>query len=255
MHVRYTHNLVPPSTWEGMVAHCDFGMDMGVDGNGCPVYQSQQCQTFTQQWLNQSGTASNALSLYDYYADACIAGTTDGAGPSIQTDNCIEDHTTSYLNDKAVRAALHVDARAAPWSSCSDALNNHYACNDTLVSVVPLYLDLLRNGHRVLIYSGDTDGIVPTLASHRWVNAAPGLVQTAAWRSWADSNRQLAGFTETHNLVQKEGAGKGGAGANTTSGGGSLVFATVRGAGHMVPRYQPERAFDMIGRFLNDVPL
>ena len=253
----YTHNLVPPSTWEGMKQTCNFGMDMGVDGNGCPVYQSQQCQRFTQMWLNQSGTVSNALSLYNYYADACIlVDESNGSGTSIQTDDCIEYHTTNYLNNKAVRSALHVDARAAPWSSCSNTLNNHYACNDTLISVVPLYLDLLRKGHRVLIYSGDTDGIVPTLASHRWVNNAPGLELTVGWRSWKDSSGQLAGFTEIHTLVDGKSKSNKRKGANESTGNsGSLVFATVRGAGHMVPRYQPERAFDMVARFLNDEPL
>jgi carboxypeptidase C (cathepsin A) len=34
-----------------------------------------------------------------------------------------------------------------------------------------------------------------------------------------------------------------------------FTFATVKAAGHLVPLYQPESAFSMIHRFINNEPL
>ena len=39
-----------------------------------------------------------------------------------------------------------------------------------------------------------------------------------------------------------------------TSGPADLTFITVKAAGHLVPAYQPERAFAMLERFLGDKP-
>lgn len=35
---------------------------------------------------------------------------------------------------------------------------------------------------------------------------------------------------------------------------GSFTFATVRGAGHMVPQTQPEAAASLFNRFINNLP-
>ena len=39
--------------------------------------------------------------------------------------------------------------------------------------------------------------------------------------------------------------------ANSTDKWGGFTYAAVRGAGHMVPHDQPERAFDLISRFVD----
>lgn len=36
---------------------------------------------------------------------------------------------------------------------------------------------------------------------------------------------------------------------------GNLTFATVRGAGHQVPSYEPRRALALITHYLNGTPL
>lgn len=55
------------------------------------------------------------------------------------------------------------------------------------------------------------------------------------WYPWMNSEIDLGGFS----VVYK----------------GGLTFATVRGAGHMVPSYQPSRALTMINFFLAGKPL
>ena len=55
------------------------------------------------------------------------------------------------------------------------------------------------------------------------------------WRAW-EVNNQVAGYV-------------------TSYGGGSFSFATVKGAGHMVPQFQPVNAVEMFRRFINEEPL
>lgn len=79
----------------------------------------------------------------------------------------------------------------------------------------------------MLVYSGDIDAIVPVTGSRRWIESLQ-LPVRRPWHQW-HVDGQVAGFE-----VQYEG----------------LTFATVRGAGHMVPYTQPGRAAALFRRFL-----
>ena len=117
-------------------------------------------------------------------------------------------------------------------------LNDAYSCTDTLVSVVPLYRALLEQGFKVLVYSGDVDGVVPTLASRRWIDGMGGQrTVTEPWQPWMSSSGQLGGWRM--KFLQGD-----------LHVGGELTFATVRGAGHQVPTFQSERADDLFSWFL-----
>ncbi|MFS7999101.1 putative carboxypeptidase D [Helianthus anomalus] len=80
----------------------------------------------------------------------------------------------------------------------------------------------------ILSLIGDTNGRVPVTSSRYAVNKLKLPVETA-WRRWYH-NKEVGGYV----VGYKKG----------------LVLATVRGAGHMVPSYQPERALVMISSFL-----
>lgn len=113
-----THTLVEEAVWEGMRAACDFTKDLGIDGNGCPRGVSAACAALVDVWMNQSGAAVGALSLYDYYTDVCLdPNTTDPNAVASATaqgitpppvDVCAESHTEAYLNLPGVKHALHV---------------------------------------------------------------------------------------------------------------------------------------------------
>jgi carboxypeptidase C (cathepsin A) len=241
-----THTIVEEKIWLDMKEQCDFTKDLGIDGNGCPQGVSDRCIDLVNKWMNQSGATSGALSLYDYYSNTCLNPTSTnlvGGSGGGGVDACADSHTKKYLNLRAVQQALHVRKEwVGPWEECSQVLNNAYSCPDTLVSMVPLYHSLLKQGRSVLVYSGDVDGIVPTLASKRWVDSMGSGKKTELeqWHAWTGSDGQLGGWKMKWNI-----------GSDGKSG-GNLTFATVRGAGHQVPMFQSQRADDLFGRFLNE---
>nr|KAJ0208855.1 hypothetical protein LSAT_V11C400205650 [Lactuca sativa] len=76
--------------------------------------------------------------------------------------------------------------------------------------------------------SGDTDGMIPVTSSRYSVNKLKLPIETA-WRPWY-YNGEVGGYVVGYKGV---------------------LLTTVRGAGHAVPSYQPERALLMISSFLH----
>lgn len=158
-------------------------------------------------------------------------------------DACADQHTTAYLNLPAVQRALHVRASQwkGPWEACSQALNDAYSCPDTLVSVVPLYRVLLERGFRVLVYSGDVDGVVPTRASTRWINSMGGSkTLLESWRKWEDEDGQIGGVEDALGCSStawgagvRDSARSGSPGADVSAASGVCVVFEVFGEGCM----------------------
>jgi len=143
---------------------------------------------------------------------------------------CIENMLNVYLRRADVQAAIHAST-SKKWYVCEEQ-NYRYKYE---ASVLHLYRDsLLPSDLNMLIYSGNVDDSVPTDGTRAWLRQlrTEGKLTHKSgmtWRPWI-VDKQVAGFTEVYN----EG----------------LTFATVRGAGHMVPATQPKRAFEMVKRFL-----
>jgi len=133
----------------------------------------------------------------------------------------------AWMNREEVRAALHVPpASQLNWQPCSDKL--HYRTGP--VSMTALHAQLVERGLRALVYSGDHDFVVPFTSTRDWVYRL-GLRQEQPYKPWTVDG-QVAGFTARFSP--------------------GLVFATVKGAGHMVPQTSPERGLHLITRFLYD---
>lgn len=86
------------------------------------------------------------------------------------------------------------------------------------------------------IFSGDQDSVVPFIGTRTLIRELaedlqlPTSVPYSAWYQ----NGQVCGWTISY---------------------GNLTFATVRGAAHMVPYTQPERALLLVQSFLSGKPL
>lgn len=94
-------------------------------------------------------------------------------------------------------------------------------------------LHAIAAGLHALIYSGDHDMAVPHTGSEAWTSSLR-LQELTSWRPWytavdTDSERQVAGY-----VVEYEG----------------LTYATVKGAGHMVPQNKPKEALELFRRFI-----
>lgn len=145
-----------------------------------------------------------------------------------------------YVQGPSVRTALHVGQRR--WSRMEEVFVRMES--DIPVSVAPWLTSLLdANQYRVLLYSGQLDGMVAyqgtlnVAKALRWTGAAWfGNASHTAWMEpecWQCNTNVLAGYATTY---------------------GPLTVLLVRNAGHMVPYDQPAWAHSMIERFTSGKP-
>ena len=283
----YSHYLISTAAYTRIVAACNFstaGPVLAVDGNAIMTEAVQTSRRLATTSSSDGGgelcgEATDAafaemgpLDIYDTFKDLCPSSQaatllqqmgeaaangvhilhsalralhgsseSDGSGFPAQ-DSCIDDHIAAYLNRADVRAALHVAPFIGEWSMCTNKLS--YSSADVITSMLPVYRRLIASPLRIMLYSGDVDGIVPTSGSRLWIESLnlPVAVPWRAWNTTGDGHlgTQTAGYVTQYDTPGLQ---------------GGFTFATVRGAGHMVPTTQPGRALAMFDRFLHDTPL
>ncbi|XP_048558811.1 serine carboxypeptidase-like 18 isoform X2 [Triticum urartu] len=142
-------------------------------------------------------------------------------------------HYLSYFwaNDERTRGALGVkDGTVDEWVRCQDG---GVPYTRDIVSTIKYHRNVTANGYRALVYSGDHDSVVPHLGTQAWVRSL-GFPVVDEWRAW-HLHGQSAGFTVSYS--------------------NNMTFATVKGAGHTAPEYEPERCFAMFSRWILNQPL
>lgn len=183
--------------------------------------------TTSDECDNAVGNASEeigSIDIYNVYAPICHNSGHDKAQilDSVEVyDPCSSNYVDTYLNSEDVQKALHV--KPTKWASCSGMFD----WKDSPSTVLPVIQKLMESKISVWIYSGDVDGRVPVTSSKYSINTLK-LPIKSPWRPWY-TGEQVGGY-----VVEYEG----------------LVFVTIRGAGHLVPSYQPQRALTMISSFL-----
>eukprot|EP01102_Stenamoeba_stenopodia_P003170 TRINITY_DN1310_c0_g1_i1.p2 TRINITY_DN1310_c0_g1~~TRINITY_DN1310_c0_g1_i1.p2 ORF type:complete len:105 (+),score=31.93 TRINITY_DN1310_c0_g1_i1:82-396(+) len=104
--------------------------------------------------------------------------------------------------------------------------------------MLPIHQELIKGNKQILIYSGDVDGAVPTPGTEAWTSALMGVNSaTEYYVPWYYNDVegvQVGGFKTVYE---------------------GLTFITIRGAGHMVPQYQPAAAFNFFNRWINGQPI
>ncbi|PWZ03994.1 Serine carboxypeptidase-like 28 [Zea mays] len=137
-------------------------------------------------------------------------------------DPCTNHYVSSYLNRPEVQRALHANTTGLgyPWMDCSSQqIFDNW--KDSPETMLPSIKKLISSGTRIWLYSVLIH-FNTICAGQSW------LPIEAAWRPWHVDN-EVAGYVIGYK---------------------GLVFATVRGAGHMVPYYQPRRALALFSSFL-----
>ncbi|XP_077978148.1 putative serine carboxypeptidase CPVL [Glandiceps talaboti] len=142
-----------------------------------------------------------------------------------------------YLAMGEVRKSIHVGNLT--YNSGDEV--EHYLLDDICQSVKPWVIELLNNDYKVMFYSGQLDIIVANPLTERFL----WNLQWKGTDEYRKAQRQIwkvnQNDTDVAGYVRAVGPGL-----------GNFLQVLVRGAGHIAPYDQPERAYDMLSRFIED---
>lgn len=219
----------------------------------------------------QAATANamgGGIDIYDIYEDVCLEGQQRIADQaftlaqqrqkaiaqaSVQKGalgvtpispiyaTCAEDYSKTYLSRADVQKAIGA-RRLKEWNMCGllnsgvpdhlQGAGKQYHFN--FESRLPYYRNwLTKNELDILVYSGDADYILNFRCTENWLKAL-NMEVNKDFVAWKGSDRQVAGYLTEFN---------------------GLRFATVKGAGHMVPKDRPRHALDLFKAFLEGTPI
>jgi cathepsin A (carboxypeptidase C) len=150
-----------------------------------------------------------------------------------------------YLNLPWVFEALSVPKSLTNYSIYSFDVEKAFSkTGDGAISTQPQVLYLLNNGIDVLFYQGNLDLACNTAGNLQWANTMPWKGQPAfvaqRVRRWGNNPYGMGWFKEVKKVM-----GLGERGRETT-----FAFATVDGAGHMVPYDKPKEALALVRTWL-----
>ncbi|GBG27100.1 Lysosomal protective protein [Hondaea fermentalgiana] len=139
---------------------------------------------------------------------------------------------TLWVKHASVRKALGVPEDANFVSGDNSA---SIAYDITEPNLMPFMVKLAKETDlRVLIYNGDTDPTINSVATFWWVNEL-GLKEVEPWSPWTlDGKKKMGGYVTRYE--------------------GDFDYLTIRGSGHMVPAMKPDAALEMLTRWLRNEP-
>ncbi|KAL3621175.1 hypothetical protein CASFOL_036087 [Castilleja foliolosa] len=213
----WTSALISDETYQAVKQHCNFSSN-ATDTNVCENYQDKA--------FDEIGD----IDIYNIYAPLCHSSST--APPSISNfDPCSDDYVFAYLNNPEAQKRLHANITRSlpgPWQNCNDPMFGNWT--DKPDTVLPVIKKLMASGIRVWIYSGDVDGRIPVTSTLYSMPKLGASVKTQ-WYPWYLQG-EVGGYAVGYENV---------------------TFATIRGAGHAVPSYQPQRALALFSSFLKGI--
>ena len=216
-------------------------------GEGCldPIYlvNNSVCSALMLNFMRKIGNLNPyaldypvCLSKQQLHMRHYLRDDYDEPIQEIEYEPCEEIYTTNYLNDPNVKEAMHVRSDIT-WEECSRTTK--YELKDKMLPMEKYYPIILNSKThpdlRVLVYSGDDDGVCGTIGTQKWIYDLGFPVDTL-WKTWYVDG-QTAGYVTTFKTPYSK-----------TS---RFSFVTVHGAGHEVPTYKPKEALDLFQMYLN----
>ncbi|PWA49612.1 peptidase S10, serine carboxypeptidase, Alpha/Beta hydrolase fold protein [Artemisia annua] len=154
------------------------------------------------------------------------------------------NYATLWANDENVMKTLGVrEGTVKEWLLCNLDMNYIYGITSmpqyefNVRSSVAYHERLTKRNCRALIFSGDHDMTIPHVGTRTWINSLNLTITTDNWAAWY-VNGQAAGYKTTY------------ARDNYT-----LAFATVKGAGHTAPEFNPAECFELAKRWFANKPI
>lgn len=155
----------------------------------------------------------------------------------VNYEPCEDNYATNYLNNIDVKESLNVKTDIV-WEECSRTTK--YNLMDKMLPMEHYYKTILTSKThpdlRVLVYSGDDDGVCGTIGTQKWIYDL-GFPVSSLWNTWYIDG-QVAGYiTKFNTPFNKE---------------SRFSFVTVHFAGHEVPTYKPKEALALFEMYINN---
>ena len=80
-------------------------------------------------------------------------------------------YVVDYLNRYSVRSAFHIPDNVQAWTYCTDSADWSYTRGEDASFAAYSWFKTNHPDVRILVYSGDTDGSVPTWGTLEWIDA------------------------------------------------------------------------------------
>jgi len=233
----YTHGLMSHASYIDAFVKCNFA-SMMTDCNANYSNKSAECNMAIAAGLKE--LAEN-IDIYDVEVDFCLEGNRNmkkitksiynslmssiGYEQETEFDPCLTLYLPNYLNREDVQAAIH--AEPTNWKE-----HGTIRYGTMLDNMIPVWHEILNHPRttswNILIYSGDFDLVVPFLTTQQWIHCLGRPIKTP-WHAWM-INDQVGG-----NIIEYD----------------RLSFLTVKGSGHDVAFYTPEKGYAFFEQWIN----
>ncbi|PPQ83849.1 hypothetical protein CVT25_000908 [Psilocybe cyanescens] len=219
-----------------------------VDIESCVAQKAllKRCETWMKASCEDQYDAINCRAAYTFCSDTYSSPfLSTGMNPYDMSKVCEGDREetlcypqnkfiSDYLDTPSVRTLLGVDSSVSRnFSGCSRAVEDAFqAKSDITYSSKYHVAALLERGIRFLIYVGTNDYLCNYIGNEKWTVALE-------WSGQSEfSKQELRDW-----LVNGKRAGK-------TRSAQGFTYATVIGAGHMVPFDKPQESLELIQRWI-----
>jgi carboxypeptidase C (cathepsin A) len=234
METYWGKQLLPKPSWDGYVS------------NGCTdpikMVNSSICELYLLDFMKKIGN----LNPYALDYPVCLNAQQrrmneiifeEFSGALMSYEPCEANYASDYLNKPEVKSAIHVHDNIV-WEECSRTTKYNLA--DKMLPMQHYYKTILNSkSHpdlRVLVYSGDDDGVCGTIGTQRWIYDL-GFTVNSLWKTWYVDG-QTAGYITKFNTPYSRDS--------------RFYFMTVHFAGHEVPTYKPKEALELFEMYLNN---
>ena len=129
-----------------------------------------------------------------------------------------------YYNSAHVRNLLHIPEDVPGFDFCSDKITYNIGQKGS-----QWIYEELKGKVRMIHYSGDTDGAVPTYGTIQWMKELNWAVKEEYRPYYLED--QVAGYIEELD---------------------GMTFATIHGAGHMTPQFKPAETYYVLFNWLKN---
>ncbi|VFQ72516.1 unnamed protein product [Cuscuta campestris] len=211
----WSHALISNEAHQALLKHC--------------ITNDSSCE----HSLNEAATEIGYIDTHNIYGPLCFDSSRNRSSIMFNKrrfgyDPCENEYVHSYFNLPEVQKALHANTTKLPYLWYIGSNEVYTKWTDRPTTMFPIYKRLITSRLQILVYSGDVDAIIP-VTSTRYSLDAMNLKVVTPWQLWKDSSENVAGYKVVYD---------------------GLTFATVKGAGEVVPQSKPRSAFVLLNMFL-----